>query len=83
MKSNPWRIHMTGLINANHFILYQSGRPADAGLPDFPYARFARMTSPRIHLSRVRIMPIFAPFPLNALPHENGLTKENYLRLSE
>ncbi|EYC34694.1 hypothetical protein Y032_0001g98 [Ancylostoma ceylanicum] len=27
-------------------------------------------------------MPIFAPFPLNALPHENGLTKENYLPLT-
>ncbi|EYB93784.1 hypothetical protein Y032_0179g755 [Ancylostoma ceylanicum] len=61
----------------------QSGRPAGAGLPDFPYARFARMTSPCIHPSRIRIMPIFAPFPLNALPHENGLTKENYLRHSE
>ncbi|EYC12960.1 hypothetical protein Y032_0045g1183 [Ancylostoma ceylanicum] len=33
----------------------------------FPYARFARMTSPRIRTNRVVVMPTFAPFPLNAL----------------
>ncbi|EYC09400.1 hypothetical protein Y032_0060g3095 [Ancylostoma ceylanicum] len=41
--------------------------------PDFQsflYACFARMASPRIHPNRIMVMQIFAPFPLNALPHE-------------
>ncbi|EYC44073.1 hypothetical protein Y032_0473g2109 [Ancylostoma ceylanicum] len=46
-----------------------SGRPADVGLPDFIYARFARMTSLGTHLSRIIVIQIFVTFPLNALPN--------------
>ncbi|EYB89430.1 hypothetical protein Y032_0232g3050 [Ancylostoma ceylanicum] len=49
----------------------------------FPYARFARMTSARIYFSGIIVMPIFAPSPLNALSHKNGLIKEDRSRLSE
>ncbi|EYC32442.1 hypothetical protein Y032_0003g1577 [Ancylostoma ceylanicum] len=52
-------------------------------LQTFPYARFTRMTSPRIHPSRIMVMQIFAPFFLNANPYKNGLIKENCLRLPE